>query len=448
MTRKVAKKQAVVVVHGMGEQRPMRTVRAFVDAVWLADRSLTVLAGDGEKRVWVRPDARFASHELSRIRTNRLGLQKGLDGRVGPGPATDFYEFYWQHLMGPSRWRNVVDWLVPLLWRRLGRVPVPLRSAWYALWVIVCVVLFCFVDGLLSKAGLGLFEPVFGEWATAMRMLVAFVSALIGVVGGTYGVLPYLGDAARYLDDAPGNVAARQSIRAEGLRLLRALHESGEYDRIVLVGHSLGSVIAYDVLRLLWAEAELFDGEPPAEVAALEVAAVALRERPSRETRDAWLDAQRRLVDVLRREDRWLVTDLVTLGSPLAHAEVFLARDRADLDGLVEERGLPVSPPVLEGGRVVFARPDGTWHAHHGAPFAAVRWTNLYFPYDGALSGDLVGGPVRGLFGAGVLDVPVRSSRVGGLRCHVHYWRVDDNMGEHIVELQRAVDLGRASWPA
>jgi hypothetical protein len=67
-------------------------------------------------------------------------------------------------------------------------------------------------------------------------------------------VLSYLGDAARYLSPRPRNIALRQKIRSEGLKLFRSLHASGEYDRIVVVGHSLGSVIGYDLITHLWQE--------------------------------------------------------------------------------------------------------------------------------------------------------------------------------------------------
>ena len=60
---------------------------------------------------------------------------------------------------------------------------------------------------------------------------------------------PYLGDAARYFRNAPGNVAIRREIRKEAVDTLEDLHLSGKYDRIVVAAHSLGTVVAYDMLR-------------------------------------------------------------------------------------------------------------------------------------------------------------------------------------------------------
>ena len=48
-------KQAVVVIHGMGEQIPMQTLNTFVDAVWTTDISLVEEArldpATGEPRI-------------------------------------------------------------------------------------------------------------------------------------------------------------------------------------------------------------------------------------------------------------------------------------------------------------------------------------------------------------------------------------------------------------
>jgi hypothetical protein len=152
---------------------------------------------------------------------------------------------------------------------------------------------------------------------------------------------------------------------------------------------------------------------------------------------------------------RWRVTDFVTLGSPLAHAEVLLARDRADLMSKQADRELPTCLPVLE----TFVRksgplrrfsfpfdmedPDGFRIAHHAAVFAPTRWTNLYFPSDGFLHGDLIGGPLSGVFGGGIRDVPVSTTARGGLLSHTLYWTSAPGSGApaHVEALRGAVDL-------
>ena len=60
---------------------------------------------------------------------------------------------------------------------------------------------------------------------------------------------PYLGDAARYFRNSPANVAVRRAIRKDAVDTLDQLHRSRDYDRIIVVAHSLGTAVAYDMLR-------------------------------------------------------------------------------------------------------------------------------------------------------------------------------------------------------
>ena len=86
-------------------------------------------------------------------------------------------------------------------------------------------------------------------------------AALIAVCGlawtllrksGTQLLTQHLGDAARYVEAKPDNIARRQEIREAGVLLLERMHETGEYQRIVVAAHCLGSAIAYDILAFTW----------------------------------------------------------------------------------------------------------------------------------------------------------------------------------------------------
>jgi hypothetical protein len=117
----------------------------------------------------------------------------------------------------------------------------------------------------------------------------------------------------------------------------------------------------------------------------------------------------------------WLVTDFVTLGSPLAHGHLFLATDEADLRRRQRDRELPTCPPIADPDvdlinprRYSFTRRYvAKSHTpqisilHHAAPFAPTRWTNLYFPTKAVVLGDPVGGKVAPSFGVRVRDVAV-----------------------------------------
>jgi hypothetical protein len=53
--------QAVVVIHGMGEQRPMDTIKAFVKEVWETDEVITANKLPHPTQVWSKPDVRTGS---------------------------------------------------------------------------------------------------------------------------------------------------------------------------------------------------------------------------------------------------------------------------------------------------------------------------------------------------------------------------------------------------
>jgi hypothetical protein len=72
-------------------------------------------------------------------------------------------------------------------------------------------------------------------------------------------LVQYIGDVAAYV--SPHRLdrfrKIREEIRDEAVSVLRHIYTQKEYERIIVVGHSLGSVIAYDALNIVLAEAEL-----------------------------------------------------------------------------------------------------------------------------------------------------------------------------------------------
>lgn len=233
----------------------------------------------------------------------------------------------------------------------------------------------------------------------------------------------------------------RRRIRAEGIELLNRLHESMRYDRIVVVGHSLGSVIAYDVLRHLWPRFNTLHGSL-AEVDQTAIhnhdAISALLSKDADAHADEFRENQSALwVEQRRIGNPWLVMDLITLGSPLAHAQLLLARTPPELRDREQERELPTCPPIPDERRASYrinyevnGQKRTIFALHHAALFACVRWTNIYYPAWGGFFGDLVGGPLRGVFGAGINDIAVRSAEAGGWLqhtpvIHTHYWKTE-----------------------
>lgn len=424
-------RQAVLLIHGVGEQRPMDSLREFVRAVWVTDRAVQ-RAGAGSAQYWSKPYTLSENYELRRLTT---GDNRG-------GHRTDFFEFYWAHLMYGTRIGHVAAWAATLLLRSPARVPRELRSAYWVLWLLVVLA----AAGAFAFAGLhAAGGPVLPAWASLVVTGVLLPVAY-------WIVRSIVGDAARYLHVAPTNVQRRQEIRRAGIRVLKSLHENG-YDRIVVVGHSLGSVIGYDILSHAWASWYMEDtgaGTKNFEIThALEQLAAEAEDgtvAPVQEFRAA----QAACLDELKMNgSRWRVTDFITLGSPLAHAPVLLARDAEELRERFVQREFPTCPPMLERStaarqavrRFTFTDSDGRTLLHQAAVFAPTRWTNIYFPAQGLVRGDLVGGPVAPAFGPAVLDIPVRTSARGGFLSHTLYWHDDGRANQHITALRWALDL-------
>lgn len=422
-------KRAVILVHGMGEQVPLETIRAFADALWAQDAAVPAReATEPLNPVWTTPDLRDGAREMARLTTR--GLRLPPDGR--PGQRTDFIEFYWADLATSNSWDHLKDWFAYLLWRWPWTVPRGVLPVWWTLWGAVA--LFGVAAGGLALHGAGVIAL-----APATKTAFTLLGLALAVVTPAF-LVPYFGDVARYVRAKPANIAVRAGIRRRGIDLLRQISNDPGYERIILVAHSLGSIVAYDILRLFWQEVvgELdldatADADLLAALAAVEEAARLLAKHPSDVHRADFMTQQRALAAALARRrtpkgDRWLVTDFVTLGSPLAYAEFLLARDRRAFDRRTADREFPTCPPTGEAGAFSYRRgvaADAPRRLHHSAPFAAVRWHNLYDAPVAVLIGDPFSGPLADVWGPGVADVAVQPRGWWGLPrvfTHTGYW--------------------------
>jgi hypothetical protein len=202
-------------------------------------------------------------------------------------------------------------------------------------------------------------------------------------------------------------------------------------------------VIGYDILTIYWSQVNARHNRPDrARQRALdqvEQLGRGLHAKSSDEELAAFQRAQRALWQEQRRlGNPWLISDFVTLGSPLAHAELLLATGPSDLRTRQEQRELPKCPPIGEFSRrnstieryhyvMKYAVDDGPRSIrvlHHAAPFAVTRWTNIFVPIRFGLLGDLVGGPLREVFGCGIRDIAVSDGwlRFAPMLSHTKYW--------------------------
>ncbi|KUG53244.1 hypothetical protein AVL62_00005 [Serinicoccus chungangensis] len=422
-----------------------------------------VVSGLGITDFWSKPDRLSESFELRRF------TLKGTASR----PPTDLYEFYWAHHFDAGDLRETLRWTLTLLLRRpFWRLDNTLRAWFCVLQILLMGLLALIVWQVIDQLHRGSVGDIWNSWKTWFASAIV----LVQLVAGGF-ITKSLADAARYLTPQPPNIAARNEIRAEGLALIHKLHNEGKYQRVVVVGHSLGAVIGLDLIRLAWDElrhpnpAQWAD-QPEAKLFGKSVEALGVN--PNDQRRSEFQKAQLRLW----RENRavgvpWLVTDFVTLGAPLAHASLLLSTKRVPLSRRQDEKEYPTCPPLADG-KTSFVSDDvdigggqlrNLLTGHHGAPFGPTRWHNLYYPVRFPLFGDPVGGPVAGEFGPGVWDRQVRPSAAGWrarlyrttLLSHTRYWacgpEIDDDQtrverdratGTHeaVRALQSAVGLG------
>ena len=429
-------KQAVVLIHGIGEQVPMDTLRGFVDAVWTSDSSLRKESTSSQ--VWSKPDNISHDFELRRLTT----------AHNVSGHRIDFFEFYWAHLMEGTTLSQVAGWASVLLVRWPSQIPKQFRCVWWTLVLLAILLLYGWIHYLSFNDAL----------TKRPAWIVAGVVAHLLWLAIAWFLIHYAGDAARYLRVAPENIEKRRCIREAGVQLIQHLHESRKYERIVIVGHSLGTVIGYDILTALWTQYNeslaCQEGSGSYE-SIVNLEKLARDSDPEQNIAAQYQPRQQAYFDLVAKVKKpWLVSDFITLGSPLAHGEFLLGRNATEFKRKKVERQFPTCPPELEEidvhntPEMKFSYKLGNaWVPHHAAVFAATRWTNLYFPPRCTFWGDLIGGPVAPQFGQGVLDLSVKTNVRGGFFAHTLYWELPESqrhkpVQSHIEELRKALRLG------
>jgi hypothetical protein len=500
-------RQAVILIHGMGEQSPMETVREFASTIWALDSDVVDSRSSPadeiiREQLFFVPDPRAGSHDLRRVSTARSRQRWNADGTPRPAVRTDFYELYWADITRDNRWLDFSSWYRRLLCRWPSEAPEQVRPIWWLLWLVtICVAVIVLTPMIvvLQRYAPSYLLSCMWVWfglpptavgfvlvrsaSTRLWLQVGRVLFVVGVIAVVFGALPsvvecvlkslmivadllgpwtitlisavafvlvaiptllinYFGDVPRYTLALPNNVASRNAIRERGLALIRELSGSPvDYERIVIVGHSLGAVIAYDLVCLSWAEyvsafdraakdVPRVDASSPLTAALGKLKSIVLSDEFNR---GEYRKAQRRAFSALNVHDeernsacreegrgitlsrisRWRISDLVTIGSPLTHSQFLLARNGSEFKKRLERRELPTCPPTPDFKR--YGR-EGRWsityptltnsgeqtRMAHDAPFAFVRWTNVHDQPSNRyrfLRGDVFSGSVAGLFG-------------------------------------------------
>jgi len=315
-------RQAVVIIHGIGEQRPMDTLRDFT----------RVVVG---KKVRNKPDKMSSLFELRRVQSPGTQYQ----------PLTDFYEYYWAHHMRDTKIRMLIMWLRSLLFRKPKNVSEKLKPYYFFIWCLIF-----FLSPFIYQISVELYH---GNYIDSLFFIFPFLILLLidyNILRIAYGTID---DAARYLNPHPDNIIQRNKIRQEGVELLDTLHKSKKYSRIIIVGHSLGSVIAYDLIRIYWSSMETPKAYITKKQTLLKNFKRSMNEiftnneltdnSKSQKYHELQLKTWKELRDFGLP---WLITDFITAGSPLAHADMLLAKDKQEFERRKTEGEYPSCPPL------------------------------------------------------------------------------------------------------
>ena len=189
-------------------------------------------------------------------------------------------------------------------------------------------------------------SPWARAWWAALAKLAIWIAAIAEAFVARYFIVEYVGDVAAYVSPYKDSKfdELRQKIQAVGLSVGKVIYGFGartanvpDYRKVVMVGHSLGSVLAYDTLDALINQDNV--SEP----------------------------AARRNVVARTRA-------LVTFGSPLDKtAFIFRMQARSDQDWIREQLAASVQPLIVS-------------YALYRPP--SFEWVNIWSPMD-IISGEL-----------------------------------------------------------
>ncbi|MEM6107110.1 hypothetical protein AAHS21_12700 [Mycobacterium sp. 050272] len=446
MSTDTAVRTAVVFVHGLRERRPMDIFDDFAKTV--------LPPGDEGWEYYPDPIEITASYEARRY--------------VAPSIGVELFEYDWSFLMTSARYAGCMAALARVFLRRPRHVADQLFGIWRLVWLAVLVPLTVLV-GLFVVGGYFLHTGVAG-WIIGLATSVVVVTVALALLRIAPRALTRsfltsgFVNVARYFAPVPQSHAARRVIRRGLVDLLYTLHQ-GRYARIVVVGHGIGGHIAYDALTTLWDETHQLRAAPAESSGGLGsldgVEAAADRLTADADSPGALDDFQAMQFalwqDLRAQGNPWRITDFITVGTPMALADLFVARPpilgglspsdgrRRELFDKLIRRGVVASCPPRSAALPVDAVGNGP--ASYGAagvlgalsPFAVTRWTNIWFPVRrGSIRGDWFGGALRPLFGPGIREIAVSGNRPERLRpgaAHTQYFKHPDHDAEGDVAL-------------
>jgi hypothetical protein len=244
---------AFMVIHGAGAHRPFATLDKFVRGFrHVLQTSNPEIDQWWQHRLQRHPD--WIEHYVSLAPEGK--------------PRLDFYEYYWDCYMDHQiAMSDVVQWMdrvsdgASRFYREKPNLSQQHQDTGSDL----------FKDGEFRVGGYFIYLGWFGRLLGVLERVgvarIPFLSTVITwlLTRGAKLMAELMGDVVIYTtaDVRSQNYAIRQRVLKGAVEALRLLLERDDYQQIVLVGHSLGSVIAYDALNRITLELNAPDGLKP-----------------------------------------------------------------------------------------------------------------------------------------------------------------------------------------
>lgn len=237
---------AVIVIHGIGEQVPYETLDAFATTFVKCLHNVEL-----SHEIITRKDGNGIEWQESFVQIDHED-----------GPPIDVHEYYWAYLTeGQISIPEVLSWVQQTLeaTKKFYQSDVELQKKYeerrgtkkfpllYVLWLLRAAAL---VLPFLKLAWL-IASPF------SHKPLDRWLHALLDRFG--WIITGYIGDVAIYTttDEKSKYYRIRQEILKECQALVEEILNDKHYDRVIIAGHSLGSVIAYDTLNRINIETNL-----------------------------------------------------------------------------------------------------------------------------------------------------------------------------------------------
>jgi hypothetical protein len=264
---------AVLVCHGMGQQVKFETISMVAGAILDEARS----QGGETKDLTVH---------LSRVDDQFMArAEVAWKDPAGDAHEVHVYEAYWAPLTeGLVSYRDTLKFLFEAAWAGL-RASQPFGRKMFARWMFgkpqelkVGSSTFVSMLGvllllLIQVAAIAFVSARVAQWIAAFLMagaipnfggiggIVLWIAAIAEVLLARYFLVQYVGDVAAYISPYKSSKfdELRRRIQKVGLDIGKVIYgvdpdpSKGhpDYARILMVGHSLGSVVAYDTLNAL-----------------------------------------------------------------------------------------------------------------------------------------------------------------------------------------------------